>query len=815
MQTSTYKELRAKMNVEEGKGAFLRWIFLGFTICFLAVAPFYQGLFFSARVEFAPFRKLDYDLPMYIALMITFVVLGLIGIYLFSKWSIRDYRDFALISIGFIPLVYFISFLHAPASAQMASQSIYVQFMIAAFFMLGMLLSEHERASAVIQQAIMAAGYVIVMFGLLVWYGNIDSPGVIIEDSNGLRLTSVFTYANSYAGMLIAIILGSAYLSARYRKWPFVAIHALFLVPAILSLILTLSRGGLILLPVIFILILPLIPLAKQMTMLFNLLAAAAGSILISSFSTSYGIQLQDSFSLDISLRAWGILCVASVVSALCIVMFGRWVSPLITAFIEKKKLKYGNLYFPILIMLAGAGGFLLVSNSGIVGRLLPPSISQRIASINLQQHSVQERFVFYKDALKILQEYPLLGAGGGAWASLYQKFQDYGYSSRQAHNYIIQTLTDVGIVGALLIFILILGIYVAFVRNAMRNWNTEQSGRSMVYFIVGSAILVHSWMDFDMSYMYLSCLVFLCLGGMLSGITVKPIPSGASSKPFQIVKWAYPSILIVISLMLFIQSAILLQGNMNIRQVQEQLKQGNVNLSEVIPALDSAISANPNIAEYRLIKINLLLTAFNQLKDKRYIQQAVDAVQALKRKEPFDKEAAEYEYLLAVGNQDEQQALEAASRAMVNNPWNMTWYARMISLNVSLGEKAQAEGKAADSQKYGDDALSVYDQILANQKHLETVPKSIAVPPFAVSSDIYVNIGGILYKRGEYRLAEETLQKGLTADLSQDGNQKQLALLYLASKRRQGQDDAALYDKLIAIDAEAGTKLNGLLEGM
>ncbi|MFD1904284.1 O-antigen ligase family protein [Paenibacillus rhizoplanae] len=77
---------------------------------------------------------------------------------------------------------------------------------------------------------------------------------------------------------------------------------------------------------------------------------------------------------------------------------------------------------------------FLFIGTSA--RNVLPANIGTRLENINFRQHSVLERFTFYKDAMKVVKDYPVLGTGGGGWASLYEHYQNNPYLSRQVHNF-------------------------------------------------------------------------------------------------------------------------------------------------------------------------------------------------------------------------------------------------------------------------------------------------------------------------------------------------------------------------------------------
>src|SRR5690606_30831287 len=81
-------------------------------------------------------------------------------------------------------------------------------------------------------------------------------------------------------------------------------------------------------------------------------------------------------------------------------------------------------------------------------------NIYSRLQNISLNEHSSQARIAFYKDAFKVIKDYPILGTGGGGWLTLYQMYQSYLYWTTQAHNYFLQMWIEVGTVG--------LGLFIA-----------------------------------------------------------------------------------------------------------------------------------------------------------------------------------------------------------------------------------------------------------------------------------------------------------------------------------------------------------------
>ena len=89
-----------------------------------------------------------------------------------------------------------------------------------------------------------------------------------------------------------------------------------------------------------------------------------------------------------------------------------------------------------------------------VSSKLMPSHLVSSIRNITLSDRNVQERFVFWQDALKIVRDHPVFGLGGGAFEETYRRYQSYYYSSTQTHNHYVQMWAEVGTVG-LFIFLL------------------------------------------------------------------------------------------------------------------------------------------------------------------------------------------------------------------------------------------------------------------------------------------------------------------------------------------------------------------------
>ncbi|SDJ85584.1 O-antigen ligase family protein [Natronincola ferrireducens] len=147
--------------------------------------------------------------------------------------------------------------------------------------------------------------------------------------------------------------------------------------------------------------------------------------------------------------------------------------------------------------------------------RFIPETIINRINVLDLNQQSFTTRVAYYRDSFKIFKNYPIFGAGGGAWHGLYAKYQSEPYFSTEAHNYFLQTLVEVGVIGMLLMLVF-LGMLLALFMMAVKNRRTMEM---TILFAIGS-LLTHSGLDFNFSYLSIP----LFMWGLMALVDVEPI---------------------------------------------------------------------------------------------------------------------------------------------------------------------------------------------------------------------------------------------------------------------------------------------------
>ena len=140
---------------------------------------------------------------------------------------------------------------------------------------------------------------------------------------------------------------------------------------------------------------------------------------------------------------------------------------------------------------------------------LLPTNVVDKISNINFNNKSAWERFTFVNDAFKIIKENLVFGVGYNAWQNMQYGVQEYNYYSLEVHNFLIQIFLENGIIG----FIACVGIFIYILNKFYKESKKENIDISKISYLIGIIfILLHSLFDFNMSFFYVSLIVFILI---------------------------------------------------------------------------------------------------------------------------------------------------------------------------------------------------------------------------------------------------------------------------------------------------------------
>ena len=140
--------------------------------------------------------------------------------------------------------------------------------------------------------------------------------------------------------------------------------------------------------------------------------------------------------------------------------------------------------------------------------KLIPETIAGRIQGGMLYDNSFLLRMEFMKDAWKIFKLSPLLGSGLGSTEHLYPAVQNFFYASLYVHNYLLQALADMGILGFAGMLALLLGSAWLLLR---RIWK-ERDPLAAMLLACWTMINAHGMMEFIFSIRASQCFSFALL---------------------------------------------------------------------------------------------------------------------------------------------------------------------------------------------------------------------------------------------------------------------------------------------------------------
>ncbi|WP_246188034.1 O-antigen ligase family protein [Paenibacillus tengchongensis] len=726
---------------------------------------------------------LDFERPLYIAALLGALLTLLWIVTFYKQFRLAEERDVLALAGLLLPLTYALS-LFVAVSHYNAMNLFFIQSTYGAVFIVTLYLLRNKRVDLIIQNAVLTIAYFIVAFGLMNWLGagkvagslvgwfsNTVMNGIYLDavmtDSNGLRLTSIFQYANTYAAFLMAFLFVALFAVIRSRKWYGIVINSFMLVPILVSLLLTLSRGGLVLLPVVFILLLLMLKPTQQILWIVHLAVSGLASLAVISPITNVGTELSSAFDAGTAAKGWGYLAAASVLTAAISWVIQKFAAPWLTRKLSGwNGRKLAGLWLPLVsLTLVALIAFLLLGTG--LKKVLPDNIETRLENINFNQHSVLERFTFYKDALKVTKDYPLLGAGGGGWSALYEKYQNNPYTSRQVHNFFLQYLIEVGIIGFIIFMGFMLYIFYKYIRGYLQR-DKDDFANGFFYFIIALSILVHSLLDFNMSYAFMGILVFLGLGGMANAMHSKPLPARWTKNGIRL---GYLAVLAVCAVALLIFSTrSITSSNASIKA--KRLTAVSNSYEEIAEPLRKALRYRPTHPDSVLLLSALDQQVYKQTQDGQYSQEAYTVLERALKQEPNNKQLLNqlinyYDML----NQPEQSYKVYADNAD-RFTWDINWYENMISRAFALGNDARINNDTSTQQQYFTENLAHYQHVVEGIDYLATLPEEqLQGRPFNITPLIAVSIGKMKQIEGDTNSAAELIKAGFTdgyADLAQ-----------------------------------------------
>jgi O-antigen ligase len=350
----------------------------------------------------------------------------------------------------------------------------------------------------------------VALVGIAATTGLFEFPGAVVHG----RIASTLQYPNTL-GIFLAMlsVVGVALSVKTDRLWPklFFAVGGTILVTVILG---TQSRGSWVVYPFILGGFAALLPDAYRWRAAYHtLIQVSCGLLAAKGF-----FDALKGGAPEVALWYLG-----AGVAAACVLQagyhgLGVWLNREAVADATRRLVAWGGvgycgLVLALYLMYAAAAMPLAGGRA-----LLAEDVFVRAGQISGAELSFTERMTMNRDALRIVGDYPLTGAGGGGWNALYHQYQSYPYWTTEAHNYFFQTWVEAGTAG----FVAVLALWGFFIHWLVRLWRYGvRNGMWVSAWAAAVAALglgFHSFFDFNLSMAAVGFLLFAYLGLVRAG---------------------------------------------------------------------------------------------------------------------------------------------------------------------------------------------------------------------------------------------------------------------------------------------------------
>ena len=144
----------------------------------------------------------------------------------------------------------------------------------------------------------------------------------------------------------------------------------------------------------------------------------------------------------------------------------------------------------------------------------------------------LEGRVVIWKDAIRLIRDYPLIGTGLGTFGTAIRRYQTgfVDLNLGHAHNDYLEFASDTGLLGAALLFLPILYLFFKMIMGFLDD--TRSFRRSVTLGCIGSilALLIHSVTDFNLQIPANALIFAVVLGIGYKAACVEPRESDGNS---------------------------------------------------------------------------------------------------------------------------------------------------------------------------------------------------------------------------------------------------------------------------------------------
>ena len=268
----------------------------------------------------------------------------------------------------------------------------------------------------------------------------------------------------------------------------------------------------------------------------------------------------------------------------------------------------------------------------------LPEAISSRLLRDSLlKSNSFTLRLEFDKDAWKIFSTAPLFGRGLGSTENVTRSVQTFQYESKYAHNHLLQTMADTGLMGTAFALAFVLGS-AWLCLQAVRK---EKDSLAAALLAVWVMMNLHSLMEINFSVRGFKCFAYVLL--ILPVLLyAKPLLAGETAKARKRAKTVGILVVVLYALYLAVFGGLLERTRMTDRKAE------NFQTSDVYEYLDFLRGCvRGDMFDHDSYQRNYVATAV-QMDDWKYNSDLLKYVKELRASGTYENDSAlaRYYYL-------------------------------------------------------------------------------------------------------------------------------------------------------------------------
>ncbi|WIV12109.1 O-antigen ligase family protein [Proteiniborus sp. MB09-C3] len=431
----------------------------------------------------------------------------------------------------------------------------------------------------------------------------------------------------------------------------------------------------------------------------------------------------------------------------------------------ESLRINFDNYYVGTGITYIEASLFdkngILIKEVPLRYKYIPENIYNRFQNISLRENSSQARIAFYKDAFKVIQDYPILGTGGGGWLTLYQMYQSYSYWTTQAHNYFLQMWIEVGIVGlALFIVLILILVYKLFKLYRIAELENNKIVVSAIFTAV-VGILIHAFMDFDLSLVSLTNILWAFIGILSGSALIIPgkevIPNRPKDKNLKS-KYGYMDIIFSAFLILVIigSSSLALSDSYKEKGLAANERQ---NINEALKYFEKASKLDPFMAEYKMDLGAFYRAMYQGTGSRDYLDKAIDSVDKGLSLASYNSRlnAVGSSFFMSIGQVD--KALELVEKSIDLQPMRVENYTQKCDAYLTAFYHYVDQGNI-------DVAKDVLGKGYGVKQQIKNI-NSIALRPLTYNEDLLYKIGFLQFNYENLNNQEYIIDENYALDFA------------------------------------------------